>query len=85
MNVLCIDGPARGNVHDIKDSPGGRFRWPSITSPTHDVVYYVHHFQIAGRGFRLASVHLMIDDIRPDDVFEFVVSDPAKETVIEQW
>lgn len=82
MKVLCVDGPARGNVHDIEGNTGALFRIPSVVSPGHIVVYYVHNFQIAGMMMRIASVHLMSDDIRPYDVFDLVVSDLAKQAAV---
>jgi hypothetical protein len=80
MNALCIDGPARGQIHYLKDRQ--TFAFPSITAPDYPVVYYSHRFNIGGATIILASVHLMADEIHPYDLYEFVVSDLAKKAVI---
>ena len=82
MKVLCLDGPERGKIHDLRDNIGTRFIFPSVTTG-HNIVYYIHRFQVAGLHMRIASVHLYAEDIRPDDMYEFVVSDLAKQAAIE--
>ena len=84
MKVLCIDGPARGKIHDIRNNLGGRFLCTDIISGQSDVMYYIQRFQVAGIMFWLSSIHMFPDDINPHDVFEFVVSDLAKQALVER-
>ena len=87
MKVLVIDGPARGTVRDVESH---RFQVLAINA-MHEMrtmetnidvagmVYHVHEFKLLGRYLRIASVHLLIDDISPSDAFEIIASDKAKD------
>lgn len=81
MRILVIDGPSRGQV---VESTSLRFL-AVVGSPLalgenlRQVTYHVHKFYIGGRLIRLASTSVLSEDISEHDVFEFVVSDKAKE------
>jgi hypothetical protein len=87
MIAVFVDGPAKGSIRDIgaTDSAlligqdgGGSGGGPEIVR----AIYHIHHFQLSGHGIRVASLHSDVDDVRPDDVFEVIASDLAKEAVI---
>ena len=84
MNVLVVDGPARGQIHDTKST---RFLAmadiaqsadPFTEVPTITYTYHVHQFAVAGRLIMIASVHLLNASIHESDVFEAIISDAAK-------
>jgi hypothetical protein len=75
--VLCIDGPAQGNVYDVE---GHRF---TALDPDMTVfVYHVHKFDLLGHWIRLGSVHLSVEDIDPELAFDAIASGKAKAAVI---
>lgn len=87
MKVLVIDGPARGTVREIKD-----VRFKVLTRPVlsihmpfdaplepPEVTYHVHKFYLCDRLIRMASIHTIVDDIKPSDAFEAIASPAAKE------
>jgi hypothetical protein len=81
--VLVIDGPARGDVLTTK---AHRFQaMAPATMLTHadssvrQLTYHVHKFYLCGHMIRIASLKLSVDDIKPQDAFEAIASDKAKE------
>lgn len=84
MIAVFVDGPVRGSTRDIGHS-GANFLVGVPNDDTVDrVIYHIHQFVLCNRGIRVASVHSGIDSINPDDVFEFIVSDLAKEAAINR-
>jgi hypothetical protein len=77
MMVLLVDGPERGNVIEMKDN--------HIVLPTfagHDdiqnTIYHAHQSQLLGKVLRVASIHLIANNIDPDNLFDLIASDKAK-------
>jgi hypothetical protein len=81
--VLVIDGPARGEVLTTKatcfQAMAPMSMIASADSMIRQMTYYVHRFYLCGRMIRIASLKLLVDDIRPEDAFEYIASDKAKE------
>jgi hypothetical protein len=78
MNVLCIDGPARGEIRTVKSAHSIEVR----TEGKGLSFYTVHHFVILNRVIRVASVYEKIDDILLDTAFDLITSDLARKVVI---
>jgi hypothetical protein len=78
MNVLCIDGPARGEIHEVKSAHSIEVRKEGVGLS----FYTVHHFVILNRVIRVASVYEKIDDILLDTAFDLITSDLARKVVI---
>lgn len=82
MKVLAIDGPARGTLRDVKSH-----RFLSVVSSIDNILsgdiqettYHVHKFLLCGRLIRIASTHMMPDQISDIDVFEAIASPNAKD------
>lgn len=83
MKVLVVDGPARGQIRDVKS-----LEFVAVDSSfanlgnIQETTYHVHRFYVAGQMINLASTSLLIDSIKDRDVFEQIVSDKAKEAVV---
>jgi hypothetical protein len=78
MNVLCIDGPARGEIREVEPSHNIQIR----TEGKGLSFYTVHHFVILNRVIRVASVYEKVDDIFLDTAFDLITSDLARKVVI---
>ena len=81
--VLVVDGPSRGQVLTTKAIRFQAMAPITMMAPADGTVrqltYYVHRFYLCGRLIKIASLKILVDDIKPQDAFEAIASDKAKE------
>ena len=79
MNVLCVDGPARGEVRDVEPAREIEVRnEEGVLS-----LYKIHDFTVLNHILRIASVYAKVDELLLDATFDLIASDLAREVVIE--
>lgn len=91
MNVLCVDGPKRGELYDPGPNSGSRFAY--LPAPSFDLAdpdkpvtldqrfYHVHRFAIGHTLLSLASIHPDPDDIAEADLLSVILSEPAQRAI----
>lgn len=78
MKVLLVDGPEAGK---LTTADGPEIHLPEPGGP---VVYYVHFFWASGARIMLGSVHDNTDNVSPGDVANVILSDKAKEAMVQE-
>jgi len=83
VNVLFIDGPVKGELHNIEDLNNIVIPVPPKITVNDEIYlinvkYYIHTFQLCGYHICLGSTQVMTGNIDPYDVYSHVVSEKAR-------
>ena len=87
--VLVVDGPARGRVREVESTSFRVYEEPLLGGITTNAVtdkpimYYVHPIHLVGFVIFIASIQTNVDAISPYDLIELLLSDQAKQAIIQ--
>jgi len=87
-NTLFIDGPARGQIHDITgirvvayDVIDTGIHELDRPIDLHQMAYHVHQYKIFGKVIHIASRFSHAEDINMNAAYDLILSDAAKMTI----